>query len=421
LHSQKIMTDTGAEKKVARGRLRKFFRITYYLIIHGLAVFALFLIFTATAVYFKWTNQSGSTDVNNRYFNELSDKYGREQDMDSSTFLVQQELFFQKLGILAKYKPADALKISKAYEISKDVKVGLRMFDAVALLLKDKKSFQRDIREVKSAGEGGSRSVFEWSNYKVWDEFCSAVLRDKRAIDSASRITGVESRLIVMCLVGEQVRMFNSGRERFKQYVYPFTRVIMTNNRGYGVTSILEHTALRIESNLKNPNSPFYPGEYFSQCLNYNDAFPHLVIDSIKAHRHKTIQRLIKGGDHFYSYLYTGFLLRQYYAQWTKAGFDISKRPEVLGTLFNIGFHKSVPKANPEAGGSTFNVAGKNYTFGGLCFEFYYSGEMINEFPITSNSFLSVDELKKKNAGYLKVIDELMKGDSTVINQTTLN
>jgi hypothetical protein len=52
--------------------------------------------------------------------------------------------------------------------------------------------------------------------------------------------------MIVMCLVGEQVRMFNANRERFKQYVYPFNSVILPRNRGYGVTSILEHTALRI-------------------------------------------------------------------------------------------------------------------------------------------------------------------------------
>ena len=65
------------------------------------------------------------------------------------------------------------------------------------------------------------------------------VKKDQKAIDSASRITGVESRLIVMCLVGEQVRMFNSGRERFKQYVIPFSHIMMPTNRGYGVTGIL--------------------------------------------------------------------------------------------------------------------------------------------------------------------------------------
>lgn len=398
-----------------RSKLRKFFRISYFTVIHGLAIFAMFLILTALAVHFKWTNQSGITDANNRYFEELADKYGQDQDLDSTQLEGYQDQLFQKLGVLAKYKPVDARNIYAAYEGSHDVIIALRMLDAATIMLKDNEDYQKDLKALSKFRDGKKTSIYEWSNYKVWDQFSRAVLRDKKAIDSASRITGVESRLIVMCLVGEQVRMFNAGRERFKQYVYPFSSVMLPNNRGYGVTSILEHTALKIESNLKNANSPFYPGSYFSKCLNYNDTFPDLVVDTIEAHKHKTIQRLIQGGDHFYSYLYTGLLLRQYFAQWDRAGYDISKRPEVLGTLFNIGFQKSVPKAKPEAGGSTFNVGGKDYTFGGLCFEFYYSGEMIEAFPITRKTFTPVKELEKRNEAYLDKIEKLMEGDSLVV------
>jgi hypothetical protein len=201
------------------------------------------------------------------------------------------------------------------------------MFDAAALLLKDNKMFQKELRKIKA--KNNPKSLFEFSNYAVWKTFCAAVKKDKAAIDSASRITGVESRMIVMCLVGEQVRMFNANRERFKQYVYPFSNVILPKNRGYGVTSILEHTALQIEQNLINPKSQFYPGDYFYKCLNTTDAAPGLVIDSIKAHQHKTIQRLIMGGDHFYSYLYTAFLIRQYQAHWQREGQDSSGTPIV--------------------------------------------------------------------------------------------
>ncbi|MFM8243902.1 MAG: hypothetical protein ACKN86_13950, partial [Crocinitomicaceae bacterium] len=98
--------------------------------------------------------------------------------------------------------------------------------------------------------------------------------------------------------------------------------------------------------------------------------------DTIAAHKHKTIQRLIKGGDHFYSYLYTALLLRQYQSQWERAGFSLSNRPDVLGTLFNLGYEKSKPKKDPQVGGSSFVIGEKEYTFGGICFEFYYSGEL---------------------------------------------
>jgi hypothetical protein len=119
---------------------------------------------------------------------------------------------------------------------------------------------------------------------------------------------------------------------------------------------------------------------------------------------------LIKGGDHYYSYLYTAYFLRQFQAHWEKEGFDLSNRPEILGTLFNLGYQKSKPKKNPEVGGSTFAIGGKDYTFGGLCFEFYYSGELLKEFPITDQAFIPVAELEKNNKEWLEQIKKASEG-----------
>lgn len=397
------------EKKKKKYR---FLRITYFTALHLLSAFALFLMLTALAVKFKWTNEKGTVDINNRYFSSMAEQYGTDLKTKKAKLDREESLLLQKVGLLAKYNPVDAAKINNAYFLTKDISVAKRMFDAAALLLKENKMFQKELRKIKA--KNNPKSLFEFSNYAVWKTFCDAVKKDKAAIDSASRITGVESRMIVMCLVGEQVRMFNANRERFKQYVYPFSRVILPKNRGYGVTSILEHTALQIEQNLINKNSPFYPGDYFYKCLNTTDAAPGLVVDSIKAHQHKTIQRLIMGGDHFYSYLYTAFLIRQYQAHWQRAGQDLSYRPEIVGTLFNLGFHKSKPKKNPEVGGSSFTVGNKEYTFGGLCYEFYYSGEMLKDFPITSKPFVPVAELEQKNQAHLQKVQKAMQALDTI-------
>ena len=303
------------EKKKKKYR---FLRLTYFTILHLLSIFAVFLMLTALAVKFKWTNEKGNVDINNRYFSSMAKQYGSDLKSKKANLAREESILLQKIGLLAKYSPLDAAKINNAYFATKEISIAQRMFDAAALLLKDNKLFQKELRKIKA--KSNKKSLFEFSNYTVWKTFCDAVRKDKAAIDSASRITGVESRLIVMCLVGEQVRMFNANRERFKQYVYPFSSVILPKNRGYGVTSILEHTALQIEKNLINPKSEFYPGDYFYKTLNTTDAAPGLVIDSIKAHQHKTIQRLIMGGDHFYSYLYTAFLIRQYQAHWQRAG-----------------------------------------------------------------------------------------------------
>ena len=391
------------EKKKKKYR---FLRLTYFTVLHLLSIFAVFLMLTALAVKFKWTNEKGNVDINNRYFSSMAKQYGSDLKSKKANLAREESILLQKIGLLAKYSPLDAAKINNAYFATKEISIAQRMFDAAALLLKDNKLFQKELRKIKA--KSNKKSLFEFSNYTVWKTFCDAVRKDKAAIDSASRITGVESRLIVMCLVGEQVRMFNANRERFKQYVYPFSSVILPKNRGYGVTSILEHTALQIEKNLINPKSEFYPGDYFYKTLNTTDAAPGLVIDSIKAHQHKTIQRLIMGGDHFYSYLYTAFLIRQYQAHWERAGEDLSYRPEIIGTLFNLGFHKSKPKKNPEVGGSNFTVGNKEYTFGGLCYEFYYSGEMLKDFPITKQAFIPVAELEKRNQAHLEKVQKAM-------------
>jgi hypothetical protein len=379
-------------------------KYTYLTALHILAGVAAFLILTALAVKFKWTNDAGDVDINNRYYEDIASQYGNESKKDSATIARDEYIMFQRLGVLSRFYPHNAKVISEAYQHEKNVYTALRMLDAVSILLRDNKEFMREMKDVNKKAKFNSGSVYAWSNYTVWKQFCNTIIKDKRAIDSVSRLTGVESRIIVMCVVGEQLRMFNSGREKFKQYVYPYSRLILPSNRGYGVSGILEHTALRIESTLFNEKDPFYPGDYFQQTINVRDSFPEVINDSISAHRHKTIQRLIKGGDHYYSYLYTAYLMRQFQAHWERNNFDLSNRPEILGTLFNLGYQKSKPKKNPEVGGSTFKIGEKDYTFGGLCFEFYYSGEMQDAFPITGRGFIPVKELEKNNKTWIEAI-----------------
>lgn len=63
------------------------------------------------------------------------------------------------------------------------------------------------------------------------------------------------------------------------------------------------------------------------------------------------------------------------------AGYPIDNRPDIIATLFNIGFSHSNPNPYPNAGGAIITVDGTQYTFGGLAYEFYYSGELLDQFP----------------------------------------
>jgi hypothetical protein len=393
-------------------RLKKFLRYFYFICLHILAAIAMFLILTALAVKFKWTNQKGSVDINSRYFSSMADKYNQGFKTDSLSIAKDEYIMFRTIGILARYYPSNAKTIMKAYYKSNNVQVALRMLDAINLKMKDNKEYQEEIANIQIKTDLKTLSIYPWANCREWKQFCNAVKADKRAIDSVSKLTGVESRFIVMCLVGEQVRMFNSGREAFKKYVTPFNHLILPTNRGYGVTGILEHTALKIERNLFDKKSIFYAGDYFQNVVNLRDSFPELVDDSIASHKLLTIQRLIKRGDHYYSYLYTAFFLRQFQAHWVKEGFSLENRPEILATLFNLGYQKSKPKKNPEVGGSNFKVGGIEYTFGGICYEFYYSGELQDEFPLTGVGFVPVSELEVKNKDFLAQIKaKILKED----------
>ena len=395
--------------KKRRITFRKVFRILYFTSLHILAAGALFAIATALAVHFKWTNTEGSVDLNSRYFSKMANKYNQGFKTDSASVVKSEYVMFRQLGVLAKYYPNNAKTIIESYHKNKDVVVALKMLDAVKLCMIKNKPYQQEIAQIKWHKNVKALSIFAWSNYKEWKEFCKVITADKKAIDSVSLLTGVEARMIVMCLVGEQVRMFNSGREKFKKYVVPFNRLILPTNRGYGVTGILQHTALRIERNLFDKSSKFYAGDYFQKCLNVKDSFPELVNDTIEAHKFITIQRLIKRSDHFYSYLYTAFFLRQFQAHWEKEGFSLSHRPEILGTLYNLGYEKSVPKNNPSVGGSNFIVGNKDYTFGGLCYEFYYSGELQELFPLTGEGFISVKDLEIRNKNLDQVIQKRLE------------
>ena len=53
--------------KKKRSRFKRFIRYSYFTVLHLLAAGALFAIFTALAVHFKWTNDNGSVDLNSRY------------------------------------------------------------------------------------------------------------------------------------------------------------------------------------------------------------------------------------------------------------------------------------------------------------------------------------------------------------------
>jgi hypothetical protein len=361
----------------------KWFKIPYNLALYGFAGYGVILVGVFLALKFRITDDKGLVDDNNRYFQQMHDKYNQNFKVDSASLVKYRNEILERINLVNAYYPKNARTILEAWAQSKSEKTALQMLSAVDLKLKDNKSYQRRLRAILSKNRttnlAKSGNVFEWMNFLEWSYFKEAVTKDKKYIDSAAAACGVEPRMIVACLVGEQVRLFNSRRERFKDLVAPLKTLALETNMSFGVTGIKEQTARNIETYLKDPQSPLYCGSKYEHLLDYDSTrnYNNAHNDTLSLR----VKRLVQYKDHYYSYLYAGIFIRQIATQWKKAGYSIDERPEILASIFNLGYRKSIPKKYPAVGGSNFMIRDKEYTFGGVAYDFYYSGELLDEFP----------------------------------------
>jgi hypothetical protein len=361
----------------------KWFKISYNLALYGFAGYGVILVGVFLALKFRITDDKGLVDDNNRYFQQMHDKYNQNFKVDSASLVKYRNEILERINLVNAYYPKNARTILEAWAQSKSEKTALQMLSAVDLKLKDNKSYQRRLKEIlaknQATNTAKSGNAFEWMNFMEWSYFKEAVAKDKRYIDSAAAACGVEPRMIVACLVGEQVRLFNSRRERFKNLVAPLKTLALETNMSFGVTGIKEQTARNIETYLKDPQSPFYCGSKYEHLLDYDSTrnYNNAHNDTLSLR----VKRLVQYKDHYYSYLYAGIFIRQIATQWKKAGYSIDERPEILASIFNLGYRKSIPKKYPAVGGSNFMIRDKEYTFGGVAYDFYYSGELLDEFP----------------------------------------
>jgi hypothetical protein len=212
-----------------------------------------------------------------------------------------------------------------------------------------------------------------WNVGEEWDVLKQGITNDAEAITRAATTTGVSSRLIASLLVVEQLRLYHSDRELFKAAFAPLKILAIQSQFSWGVMGIKRDTAIQIENNLASSTSPWYLGSDYEKLLEYS-----VDTEDINSER---FNRLTNEGDRYYSYLYAALFLKQIQIQWEKAGFPISDRPEILATLYDLGFEKSAPHANPLSGGAEIDIAGTPYSFGGLAKRFYDSDELIEVFP----------------------------------------
>lgn len=215
--------------------------------------------------------------------------------------------------------------------------------------------------------------TFPLAHTPEWILFRQAVAKDLTVIAKVSKETGIPSRLLIAILVPEQMRLFHSNRAIFKDFFEPLKVLGSQSQFSWGIFGIKDDTARAVEAHLIDPDSPFYLGKQFEQALSFTG-----LADTDQ----ERFTRIVDEQNHLYSYRYAALYIAQIESSWKKAGHPISGRPEILATLWNLGFQKSKPHANPLSGGAAIDIEGKEYSFGELARLFYYSDEMIEVFPM---------------------------------------
>jgi hypothetical protein len=212
-----------------------------------------------------------------------------------------------------------------------------------------------------------------WDQTPEWAVISGGLTKDAPIIAQVSAQTGVSQRMIAAVVVPEQTRFFTSNREVFKRYFEPLKILGSLSQFSLGVSGIKEETAITIENQALDSTSPFYPGPGMSDLFSYNG--------TTTPHDDALFNRLTDDKNHYYSYLYTALYIKEVEAQWSRAGFDISQKPEAVVTLFNIGFQGSHPNATPQAAGAVITTGGQQYVYGQLGADFYYSNDLTDIFP----------------------------------------
>jgi len=350
---------------------KKIKRNTFRVLFSGFAAIGIVFVFVYFAMQFGWLNVKGSISQRNSYFNITKNIKNDNNSADNLGIIC-------KINILSKYAPLTSINIYKNVTSGESDGIINKMIDSASVRFQNDNTYNKAMSDCNNSNYiqqdiNLPTTAYNWADSDEWAVMKEVFARDQVVINRAAKDAGVSPRLILSGVIGEQFRFFTSRRESFKSYFEPLKILASLSNTSYGIAGLKPKTIGQIEDNLKNPNSPYYLGGSMEHIVDHN---PGIDIETDR------MNRITDAKDPYYSYLYVGLYMKEIMAQWQKSGFDISNRPEVLATLYNLGFYYSVPKADPAVGGTVITINGVDYTYGDLAYQFYYSGEISDIFPI---------------------------------------
>jgi hypothetical protein len=341
----------------------------------GWTLFTIFaivgLIFTGVFVAMKLglTNVRGTIAERNNSLFEKNSKI-KNTNIENTDVIISC-----KIHALAEYTPDTAKSIEVAYEKTDNIELIDKMFENAGLRFLDTpliSSLNNCAQATILDKTTIPQTAYLWADSPEWGVLKSVFIRDQDIIKRAASDAGISPRILLGGIIGEQFRFFSNRRESFKSYFEPLKILATLSSFSYGIAGLKPETVARVDENLKNPNSIFYLGPNMENIITYVEGTDKEKI---------RFERITDTKNTYYSYLYVGLFMRQVSAQWHASGYEISNLPGILSTLYNLGFNRSIPKSNASTGGAPIAVGDQQYSFGELGEQFYYSGELVREFP----------------------------------------
>lgn len=370
--------------------IRRYSRLTAHIlsksIIFGFAIVGAGLLGTYGAVRWHFTDTPGIIDTQGDTFWQQGAEIGAiSQTSESHVFFNEKN--YCLLESLRQSYPAEFTKIIDL-ALHDQESVAATMLQVIALspdaglknasspICASKSEMTPVARETfeRLAGLISDQSPFSWANSSEWEYFKNAVVKDGDVLQRVENETGVPRRILVAQLAAEQMRLFYSDRGWFEKAISPLKVLGSMTKFSWGVVGMKPETAMHIEAYLTDSSSQYYPGSAYEHLLDFHS-------QDVNQER---FGRITDDHNHYYAYLYEALFDKEIIAQWQKEGFSIINRPEILATLYNIGFAHSQPNANPQIGGAELMIAGHVISFGRLAYEFYYSNELADQFPLPS-------------------------------------
>ncbi len=350
---------------------KKIQRNTFRIFLFGFALAGLTFFVVYIAMQYGWLNVKGSVSERNSYFNINKDALLKDGSNNNLEIIC-------KINILSKYAPLTSVNIYKTLTKGASDETLSKMIEIASRRFKNDYLYNLSIEKCNSSNNTGQElnipiSAYNWADTDQWNLMKEVFTRDQEVIKKAAKDANISPRFILSGVIGEQFRFFNNRRESFKSYFEPLKILASLSNTSFGIAGLKPKTVGIIENNLKDQTSKFYLGPDLEHIVDYN------INADVESER---MSRITNSKDPYYSYLYVGLFMKEIISQWEKEGFDLKNRPEILATLYNLGFYFSIPKDNPEVGGAVININNVDYTFGDIAYEFYYSGELSDIYPI---------------------------------------